>query len=343
MHNSADKKDTAEISDDSISEDMLEQAATWLARRRDTDLDSRAARTIEADFKAWLLANPLHRQAYADMESLWGALARPVAQVMAEPSLNHTHPRQAALHRGPNWSFLPGLATAACLVLALGTGIGWQQDWITQWQSDYRTAVGERVPVELEDNSRVTLNTHSAMAVDYTGGERRVRLLKGEAWFEVAADPSRPFIVETGPGTVKVTGTRFNVRLEKGAAIVSLDEGRVQLDGGDSPGQASLVLARGHQAQLTETGITAPEHFDHSAVTAWLRGQFVFYNTPLGEVVATLNRHRHGRILISGDKLNTLKVSGVFSTHDPDAALTVITNTLPVTQTRLTDYLVLLR
>lgn len=331
-----------------IFDQILETAAIWQARLRDADLDSSNARKLKADFNTWLLEDPLHRQAYDEMEWLWGALDAPVRTLMEkQPPQTVSEARTAVpgksrpkhSARTRSWH---RFATAACLVLALFAGVGWQQDWATYWQSDHITAVGEQAPVELSDNSRIILNTQSALAVDYSRDERRVRLLKGEAWFDIASDPSRPFIVETAQGRVEVTGTQFNVRLSGKAAIVSLDEGRVHLHSGSRQGEA-LTLTPGQQAQVTLTGITAPADFDRTAVTAWLRGQFVFFNTPLGDVVATLDRYREGRILIISDDLNSLRVSGVFSTTDPNAALALITDTLPVQQTWLTDDLVLLR
>lgn len=316
-----------------IPEPILEEAAIWQARLREADLAPGEERKLKAEFNTWLLQDPLHRQAFAEMESLWGALEEPVAQMLAEsPQTTKVRTR-----------WLPQLATAACLVLALLIGIGWQQDWATEWQSDYITSVGEQKPVTLDDDSRIILNTQSAVSVDFNENQRRVKLLKGEAWFDVATDTNRPFIVNAGQGSVEVTGTRFNVKLGDTGAQVSLDEGRVRLRPPQSGQGDAVVLEPGQQARLTPTGITPPETFDRKLVTAWQRGQFVFYSAPLSEVVATLNRYRSGQILITDDRLNNLKVSGVFSTEQPDKALEVITNTLPVKQTRLTDFLVLLR
>ncbi len=216
---------------------------------------------------------------------------------------------------------------------------------MTQWQSDYITAVGEEAPIETGDGSRITLNTDSALAMDYSARERRVRLLKGEAWFNVASTDKRPFIVSTDAGAVRVTGTQFNVRLVDGGAFVSLDEGRVELrvPNNSRLEDSPIVLEPGQQAVLAGNRISAPAPFDRTAVTAWLRGQFVFYHTPLAEVVDTLNRHRRGHIVLTSKELSSLKVSGIFSTDDPDAALEVMASTLPIQQVRLTDYLVLIR
>ena len=331
-----------------ISEDILEQAAIWLARWRDAEQSSSEKQIIRTELVAWLQASPRHRQAMAEMDALWHVLGEPVTQLLHEESCNESAamaaPSSARMEQARSaaaWHW-QRYAVAACLLLVMVSGIGWQQDWITHWQSDYITAVGEQAPVELDDGSTITLNTQSAIAVDYTGAERRVRLLKGEAWFDVTDDPQRPFIVATERGEVRVSGTQFNVRQNADAALVSLDLGRVELRSDDRQ-QQPVALVPGQQAKLTATGISAPNDFDRTAVTAWLRGQLVFYDIPLGEVVHALNRYRQGRILVTSDELDKLEVSGVFSITDPDAALALITDTLPVQQTRLTDYLVLLR
>lgn len=347
-----------------LPEAMLEEAAIWQARLREVDPDAAEARRVQAGFSQWLLADTRHRQAFADMESLWGALQTPVEQLLAEqqvakngiaheagtitpieskPGADSERTEKNRFSRAPFTSPVKGLAMAACLVLVVFATLGWQQDWMTRLQSDYITAVGEAAPIDTDDGSRITLNTDSALAMDYNTLKRQVHLLKGEAWFNVASTDKRPFIVSTDAGKVRVTGTRFNVRLVGDSAIVSLDEGRVELRTPDTPDDKPVVLEPGQQAVLAGNRISAPAAFDRTAVTAWLRGQFVFYNTPLAEVVETLNRHRHGRIVVTNRELDSLKVSGIFSTDDPEAALDVIAGTLPIHQTRLTDYLVLIR
>lgn len=348
---------------DDLPDTILEEAAIWQARLRDVVPDSVEQRNVRIGFNQWLLADTRHRQAFAEMEKLWHTLAIPVEQLLAEEftvsdvnvSLSANSAvysqegdKHSALRRHFPWLPVRRLSIAACLALLMLTTFGWQQDWMTQWQSDYLTVVGEEMPISTDDGSRITLNSNSALAMDYSDKVRRVRLLKGEAWFNVAPTDQRPFIVSTDAGEIKVTGTQFNVRLAGDAAVVSLDKGRVELREADALNNGSIehrptVLTPGTQAVLTEHRISAPEPFDRIVVKAWLRGQFVFYNTSLAHVVDTLNRYRRGHIMITNSKLNNLKVSGVFSTNDPDAALQMIVNTLPIKQTHLTNYLVLLR
>lgn len=351
-----------------MPEAMLEEAAIWQGRLRDANSDTTGACRVRADFNRWLLADARHRQAFAEMEFLWGALEIPVEQWMAEYSaIKSSAVSKAdsppALTAGMNESFsqagrnrfsrvffsfsVTRLAAAACLLLALFATAGWQQGWVTQWQSDHYTVVGEEMLIETDDGSRITLNTDSALTMDYNAGERSVRLLKGEAWFNVAATDKRPFVVSTDAGEVRVTGTRFNVRLTGHSAVVSLDEGRVELQVSHRQHSVQLhqnpiALEPGQQAVLADNTISAPVPFDRTAVSAWLRGQFVFYNTPLAEVVSTLNRYRYGRVVVASRELGALKVSGVFSTENPDAVLQVIADTLPIQQTRMTNYLVII-
>lgn len=331
---------------------VLEQAAIWQARVREADPATPQGQAIRASFQAWLQEDEAHRRAFAEMEQLWDKLEAPVASQMGgnRPPANTTvaplQGRDAQPSSAPAAARKPvslaRWAAAASLLLAISVGIGWQQDWPTRWQADYVTAVGEQQRIDAADGSTITLNTHSALALDYTPQERRVRLLRGEAWFEVAPNPERPFVVETGNGQVTVTGTRFNVRLDQQQAVVSLDEGSVVLSA-DPAGAGPVRLAAGQQATLSGTGISKPRAFDSTQVTGWTRGQFVFYNAPLSAVVETLNRYHPAHIAIRGEALGKLTVSGVFSTKQPDQALSTITNTLGVQQTRLTDYLILLQ
>ena len=338
-----------------LPDSILEAAAIWYARMREPEADAGRAAERRRDFEAWLAADPRHERALEETERLWGKLQRPAALALAAERSARSRPQQPPAFMGKGrpfrsrgrsrWiaSVVPArVATiATCLLLLVAAGIVWHEEIAVGLESDYSTAVGERLPITLADGSRIHLNTRSAVAVDFGPATRHVRLLRGEAWFEVVSDAARPFTVETPQGSVRVTGTSFGVRRDEGATRVNLVEGGVALS---LPGSLeTLGLTPGQQAQLSAEGISDPAPFDRTAATAWLRGQLVFYDTPLAEVVASLNRYRPGHIVILDEELHRLKVSGVFTTDDPDAALTVIAGTLPVSVTRLTRYLVLLR
>lgn len=340
------------LSDD-LPEAMVEAAATWFARLQEP-LDSDQERVDrKLAFENWLAEDPRHQQAYAEMQSLWRALKMPVADIMAQDATakqnGAIHPlsarpstpaRQPVREAGAARALL-----AACVALFLFAGVVYQSDLLIRLQSDYVTAAGDRQGIQLTDGSTVTLNTKTAISVDFTDDRRLVHLVRGEAWFDVASNPDRPFVVETGSGRIRVTGTSFGVKLQGSEAVVSLSEGEVQLfaDTWSENQIPDQMLSPGLQARLTKEGVSHPLAFDESTVTAWLSGRLVFYNTELGHVVEELNRYRSGRIFILNDELRDLRVSGAFLTDDPNAAVSAIADTLPVTVTRLTDQLVFLR
>ena len=337
-----------------ITDSQFEEASTWYARLREP------ARPVDLqlEFNQWLAADPPHQQAFRETEQLWQALQAPVVEVIkaeAHASGRNTIEKNTAAPdiklRSKKLSAQPSAflrritAIAACLVVVVvGSGLFWQNDIAIQLNSDYATGVGEKMPLQLSDGSRIALNTNSAITVELQTERRHVRLLKGEAWFDVSPNDSRPFFVETSQGLVRVTGTSFGVQLRDEQTLISLTEGQVELTlPAHRLEQSVVALAPGQQASFSAAGISAIEPFDVTQATAWLRGQLVFYDTPLAEVVSVLNRYRSGHIVVLNDELEQLKVSGVFATADTNAALNVIADTLPVQLTRLTDYLVVLR
>lgn len=320
---------------------MLETAAAWHARFREPENDPASRVAQQSQFDTWLAADPRHARAYDETATLWDALEAPVRQVMLQEELL----ADGSIYRTPPRRFMRAPALlAACLAFFVIAGLAYQQNVLLRLESDHMTAVGERTKLALADGSHVTLNTDSAIAVDLSANRRDVHLLQGEAWFDVAPDEDRPFFVQMPEGQIRVTGTSFGVRRQDGAATVSLTEGRIELKAAPEQDEASAIpLRAGNSIRLAGGSVSKATALDKTSATAWLRGQIVFFNTPLREVIAELNRYHTGRILVVNADLDALKVSGVFTTEDPDAAVGVIADTLSVQVTRVTDYLVLLR
>jgi transmembrane sensor len=201
--------------------------------------------------------------------------------------------------------------------------------------TSYETAVGEQRTLILSDGTKVTLNTNSALTVHYTNTERRTHLERGEAMFEVARNPRRPFFVQAAGEQVRVLGTTFIVRLDPVAGrldpwpkvAVTLIEGRVEVEshsGSDVP-QVS-VLKPGQRATLRESVPLAMKQRSAShwtvdepkllAVAAWRRGDVVFDDVSLGEAVAELRRYGGPEVKFSDPSISDLRVSGVFGLHD---------------------------
>jgi transmembrane sensor len=183
------------------------------------------------------------------------------------------------------------------------------------------TQVGERSLLVLADGSKVTLNTASAVRADYSGHDRRLTLLRGEAFFDVAKDPNRPFVVTAGSRQVIAVGTAFNVRLQDRGVRVTLVEGKVRVtrsrpaDSGagvlESPGPA-VILVAGSALVAEANAPDRVERLDADRATSWRNGKLVFDGERLADVVAEMNRYSHKTLEITDPTLEDRKVSGVF-------------------------------
>ncbi|MEQ9557395.1 MAG: FecR family protein [Rhodospirillales bacterium] len=319
----------------SVSAAALEQAAAWFAR---IDRGGLSAREQQA-FDGWLAADPDHRRAFERISRTWDALGDLAGTVETTPLAGK--PAIDGYRTGRRWALT---AVAAGLVLALGLGTDLPQRIDTGLRADAVTAVGETRTVSLPDGSTVDLNTASAIAVDFAPddtGPRRVRLLRGEAAFDVAKNPDRPFTVAAGGGISRVLGTVFSVRVLGDGASVTLLEGRVAVAATD--GGAETVLAPNQRVSYgAARGLGAVETVDPRSAAAWRRGKLVFHDRALGDVIDELNRYHTGLIRLTGAGLRQRRVNGVFDTRDPVAVVGALETALGLRSTRLTDYLILL-
>ncbi|MBY6240317.1 FecR family protein [Methylosinus sp. Sm6] len=275
-----------------------------------------------ADFEAWLAADPAHAAAYAD-------IARMFEEARA---LRPAHaPAKRASRR-------PTAALAALLAASLAVFACFDHLSILL-QADHATGVAESKSVTLSDGSRVELDAGSAIALRFEPGRRVVRLLAGEAWFVVAPDAARPFVVEAAGGSVTALGTAFDVALREGGAHVSVGEHRVAVASG---GARVEVGERQSTAFETAAPGQPPVSVAADAIAAWRRGALVVEDRPLGEVLATLARYRHGAVLCLRPSTCARRVSGVFSTSEPLTTLREIEFFLGLRAVQLTSYLIFL-
>lgn len=277
------------------------------------------------DFLRWRGQSAEHELAAREAEALWGALPE---------TRSAQHYRQRA--RRPRR--LLALAVAAC-VAAIAVTIALPEP-LAGLYSDYATRTGERRMLELADGSRVWLNSDSALSVDFSPQQRRLRLHSGEALFEVAKDAARPFIVEAKGGEVRAVGTRFDVDSRGPQVRVDVTEGVVQVN---SAGSEPVRLSAGERLSYREAAAPEPvQPLDLSSASAWQRGKLIFNQRPLGEVLDELERYVPGRIVLTDNALRQHKVSGVFDLKDPAALLKTLERLQPVKVTHM-PWLVLIR
>lgn len=316
---------------------LFDQASAWFFRLRAPDVSA----AERADFQAWLAAGPDRARAWAEVEALMDDLRRPAAQARAALVARGRYPQAAG--RGHRTRRRVGLiAAACCLMVVLGLGANFGPAQIDRLRADHVTAVGERQSVTLADGSRVELNTDTALSVAMTDAGRRITLWRGEAWFDVAPDAARPFVVAAGNDEVVVLGTAFSVARRGPDVRVDVARGLVEVGAG-RPRPARLRLGAGQGVELTAAGPGPVHAVDGTTVFAWRRGQLVFLDQPLAQVVAELNRYRPGRIVILDRELATRRVTGVFELDRLGAAPVAFERTLGVAATTLTPYLTLLR
>ncbi|MCW2268697.1 FecR family protein [Pseudomonas sp. JUb96] len=304
------------------ADDLFAEASGWYYRLQAEDLSA----TEREAFAAWLAQGPDQAQAWDEVLNLLGALREPARQIRQAQRARWRRPRARV------W------ASAAAVLLMMGLLA--YSPWPDRWRADYATTTGETRTVALADGSQLQLNTDTAVQVELGEGERRVRLLRGEAWFDVSPDPARPFVIRSGDGWVKVVGTRFSVARQGDLTRVRVAQGKVQVSADNT---RSELLAPGRGVEYSGVSLGTVHGFDGAAEFAWRQRQLVFRQQPLAEVVDELNRYWPGRTLVLGDALRQRKVSGVFEIDKPQAVLKALTHTLGLRAEQYTSYVRVLR
>ena len=317
---------------------IAETAADWIVRRDAGPLPAGDERA----FRDWL-AEPAHRRAFEQLAALWGLMdAEPAPAPSPSPVLPSLPaarrivpprtrlPTAARIAKTRRWT---GAAVAASIALAAFGSLG---DWPARLRADYTTGIGERRTLTLEDGSRVTLGSSTAIAHGFSGNARAITLLEGSAFFEVAPDRRHPFTVEAAGGSATALGTAFAVRERDGSAELVVTQHRVRVRAGERSG----VVDEGQRVDFGAQELGPIEAAGNGA-TAWAQGRLVAVNRPLGEVVAEIARHRHGYLSVVGAAAD-LKVSGVYDLDHPLAAVDSIERSLKLRSFRLSDRLIVL-
>jgi transmembrane sensor len=320
-----------------IPSHIADEAATWIMRMESGPL----APNEELELEQWRAADPRHDRALARLAGLWremdavapGTLGLPPARQRRRARVRTPAVERPSRRR---WQ-RPAIAAGLCLALLAGTGGNRLALWV---RADHQTAPGERAHLRLADGSAVDLDGDSAIAVEFSANRRRVTLLGGQAAFDVASDPARPFVVDAAGGSATALGTAFIVRKDREGVRVVVTRHRVAVRHGGGQGPAT-VLPEGMAVRYDAQGVQKPVSIDPSAEAAWMRGKLIVVDRPLREVVEEIARHRYGWIGVSGNTAN-LRVSGVFDLDDPLTAIDALQKTMGLTSYRLTNRVILL-
>lgn len=306
-----------------MSEERTHREATdWLIRLQEDPGDARLCR----QFDVWHAASPGNARAWAEVSDAYdliGQAATPV--VMAMPVRRRS--RRA------------GIAAVAALAAAI---LLWCLPSLTvAMRADYATAAGEWRSVRLADGSTVELGPSSALDVDFSGAERRTRLLTGRAFFEVTHDPAHPFMVDAQGLRTTVLGTGFDVELTARTATVAVEHGVVQVD---YPGTVpvSRRLRAGDWVEVAWTGAAVDGTTAADQVATWRDGQLIVQDQPVSAVVEALRASFPGLILVADGALEQQRVTGVYDLHAPVEALRALAEAHGAQVHRISPWLLVL-
>jgi len=310
-----------------------DQATAWFARLHANDVTTEE----QEQFNNWYGASRQHAEAYDKICLLWDLLEAPAKRVEAGLKAEQPAPAQQPLPgKQPHIRrFMAASALTLVMLLSYQLPMHYQN-----WQSDYHTAPGQQLTVALDDGSRLTLNTDTALAVDFSAKQRNIELLRGEAYFQVFPDKNRPFIVSNGSAKARAVGTAFSVKKTDADMQVIVSEGTVEVSAGAADAPAWVHINQQVDYQQGRVGPVMPSNILETL--AWQRGQLIFKRQPLSKVIQEVNRYRSGQIMLINPKLKERIVSGVFDTADPSAVIDGIKTTLKVNSVSLSKQLVLL-
>ncbi|MGH8319207.1 MAG: FecR family protein [Steroidobacteraceae bacterium] len=307
-----------------LNDQISQEAAQWLVEFRAGDVDPAGRR----DFDAWLRASPEHIRAFIGMAALWheGGAIDPrrqldVEAIVAGEATVSTPPvefplRPSAAHavrekvRRPRDRVARLAVAASLLVVVLATAL--ILHFGISSPATYATAVRARRSIMLPDGSKVLLDSKSRLRVSYTAATRTVELLQGQALFDVAKNPRRPFVVHAGHTVVRDVGTAFDVDRLGDGTVVTVVEGRVAVATPSQP----IYLSAGEQLDLHLGDFSPrPIHVDISSEMAWTHGEVVLESATLAEVAQVFNRYSTRRLVAQDLGKKPLRLSGVFSTN----------------------------
>lgn len=294
------------------NENALREAARWYAELQ----DETATPDLWRRFLVWE-RRPENAAAFRRIEASLSTLDRARASEAAPPRRPQRH-----------WPIGAGIAAALVLAALAGAGLLARERPQTAAEVKYATSIGEQETVTLEDGSRLVLNTASEARVRFSGRERRVELVAGQALFDVRRE-ARPFVVAAGLAETRAIGTRFEVYLAGSENLnVTLLKGLVSV----SDEEGSVLLSPGEQLRVQD-GVRTVARVETARAEAWTRGMAVFTDTPLAEAVAELNRYSEVQLRVDG-AIGNERISGSFRAGDQDGFVAALEALLPVVAER---------
>lgn len=288
------------------------EAARWVARQDADDWTD----ADEAALQRWLRADPRHAGALLRAEASWVALDQCRDQPDAEEAPDAPRVGRRNLLAGG----------AAALAASLAGGFFWLRD-----ARVYATDMGEIRRVQLGDGSIAAINTETRMDVDFAASDRHVRIDRGEAWFQVAKNPKRPFVVEAGDVRAVAVGTAFSVKRQANGAEILVTEGIVEAWGvRNAPRKIHLVA--GQRAFIADDAAVTLETPGPSVdrALAWRDGKIILAGETLADAIAEFNRYNRRKLVLTDPTVASEQFDGSFRIDDLEGFATAVKASLNV-------------
>ncbi len=295
---------------------IREHAAEWFLRlhAHDLSVDERFA------YLQWLKASPLHIGETLQICRLYSVLypmkkqlffmnEDDVTNVIELPTREHVAPRART---SSSW-YIRAFAVVLVIGLMVFAGTMAQRAWL---EPTIQTQASEWRSLALDDGSFVSVGPRTELRDRFSERQRLLSLSRGEALFQVAKDPSRPFIVDAGLAVVRATGTRFAVSRRERDVIVTVEEGRVLVSNG-AAGSSAVALTAAEQVKVSDTWPPAIEHVDAARELAWSDRRLVFESDTVAAAAEEFNRRNRVQIIVDPAALGSEQVRGVFHADDP--------------------------
>jgi transmembrane sensor len=323
-----------------------EAASYWTVRLAEGFSDCE-----QVEFDAWLASSSANANAFGRAKRAWDMFET----AGEDPHLSAL--REAALAVGPEpwrrWWLGLGVGIAASLLAVVGVkslmfapqtspriAVAAKSALPSNHrkggsQSQFSTDKGERRTIQLMDGTALTLNTDSAVRIEYSPSRRFVTLLRGQVLFQVAKDHSRPFVVQVADRQVTALGTVFEVTLETNRTKVMLVEGKVVVDDfGGRPSKAAttapIMLKPGQELIANSGSVPQLGSVDVEQQLRWREGFVEFDDVALADAVREVNRYSQRQIVVRDADVGKLQISGIFRTGDPDRFCAIVSELLPV-------------
>lgn len=309
---------------------ITDAAAQWCMRLHADDCTDKDL----AEFEQWLAANPLHAQEYQAMQEIWVTadhLPRtPPAQILQLPVKPRPRPQRLR--------HFASAAVITLLALPLGAWVGWDQGWLPN-DYQFEESGDARKTVTLSDGSEVELNLGSSLRYTNYKDERRVTLVKGEAFFKVAHDTHHPFVVRAGRGQTQVTGTQFNVWKYQDQVKVTLVEGSVLVSSDSFKLGSGYRLGPGMQASYNVGDLepSLSQTYGNDSSLAWRSGKLMIDNLTLDQALPLINRYLESPLRLADASTGSVRISGIYNTNDVKRLVRSLPKVLPVYLTQDKD------